>query len=157
MPQLKALAAGQEKETGVSLYRGRKGVNTVLKMIIEDGSDYYLTGGAQEACEFFEHENKVFVKRAADAGIKGFILASEGDEFFIGKLEEFRYIPAEMLSLVTNIIWGGKTAILVWSEPAHAIVIENDKIAKSNVSTFKYLWKSAKKPTKADGKKRLFE
>jgi sugar-specific transcriptional regulator TrmB len=157
MPDLAALAAAKKKETGVSLFRGRKGVNTVLKMIIEDGFDYYLTGGAQEACDFFEHENKVFVKRAAEAGIKGHILASEDDEFFIGASEEYRYIPSQLLSLVTNIIWGDKTAILVWSDPAHAIVIENDKIAKSNISTFKYLWKSAKKPTKADVKKRLFD
>jgi sugar-specific transcriptional regulator TrmB len=157
MPELSSLAAAEKKETAVSLYRGRKGVNTVLRMIIEEKADYYLTGGAQEACDFFEHENKVFVKRAAEAGIKGFILASEGDGFFIGKLEEYRYIPAQLLSMVTNIIWGDKTAILVWSDPCHAIVIENDKIAESNISTFEYLWKGAKKPTKADVKKRLFE
>ena len=157
MPDLKALASAEKKETKVALYRGRKGVNTVLKMIVEDGFDYYLTGGAEEACEFFEHENKVFVKRAAEAGIKGHILVRKGDDFFIGALEEYRYVPAQLLSLVSNIMWGNKTAILVWSDPCHAIVVENDRIAKSNISTFKYLWKNAEKPAKAEVKKRLFE
>ncbi len=157
LPDLKAVMASAKRETKVSLYRGRKGVNTILKMIIDDGKDYYITGGGKEACQHFEHENKVFVKRAAEAGIKGYLLARKGDNFFIGKLERFRYLPPQLISLVSNMVWGDKTAIFVWSEPCHAIVIENDKIARSNVLTFKYLWGTAEKPTKADIKKRTFE
>jgi sugar-specific transcriptional regulator TrmB len=157
MPELKALAATGKKETTIAVYRGKKGVNTVLKMIIEDGLDYHLLGGAKEACSYFEHENKVFVKRVAEAGIKGYILAGRDDELFIGKLESFRYLPAQMLGLTTTAVWGDKIAIFVWSEPYYAMLIDNDKIAQSNLSTFKYLWKTAKKPTKADMKKRMFD
>jgi sugar-specific transcriptional regulator TrmB len=157
LPSLKALAAVKKKETSVALFRGKKGVNAVLKMIIEDKEDYHLLGGGLEACNYFEHENKVFVKRAEEAGIKGYILASKEDKFFIGKLEHLRYLPPQMLALTTTAVWGSKSALFVWSEPYYSVLIENQMIAQSNLSTFKYLWKSAEKPTKADVKRRLFE
>ncbi len=157
MPNLRAIMAAGEKETKVAVYRGTKGINAVLKMIISDGEEYYLTGGGKEACQYFEHENKVFVKRVAKAGIKGFLLLRKNDDFFIGKLERFRYLPPQLISLVSNVVWGNKTAIFVWSDPCYAIVVENDRVANSNLSTFKYLWKTAEKPTKADLKRRTFE
>jgi len=157
MPDLEAFMAATKKETKVALYRGRKGVNAVLRMIIDGGSDYYITGGGKEACQHFEHENKIFVNRAAKAGIKGYILARKGDNFFVGTLERFRYLPPQLISLVSSIVWNNNTAIFVWSEPCYVVVIENENIAKSNVSTFRYLWKTAEKPTKADIKRRTVE
>ncbi len=157
MPDLNAIMASTKEETKVELYRGRKGLNSILKMLITDGNDYYITGGGQEACHYFEHENRVFVKRAAKAGINGHLLVRKNDDFFIGKLERFRYLSPQLISLVSNIAWGNKTAIFVWSEPYYVILIENEKIAKSNISTFEYLWDIAEKPTKADVKQRTFE
>lgn len=157
MPELKALAAASGKETKVALYRGRKGINAILRMIIDDGHDYYFSGGGKEACQHFENENKVFVKRAAGAGIKGYLLVRSGDDFFTGKLERYRYLPPQLISLVSNAVWGDKTAIFVWSEPCYAIVVESESVARSNLSTFEYLWKIAEKPAKADSKRRMFE
>lgn len=157
MPYLKSIQGTTKEETKVEVFRGRKGINSILKMIIADGKSYYITGGAEEGCGFFEHENKVFVKRAAEARIKGHILVRKGDDFFIGKRERYRYLPPKLISLVSNISWGGKTAIFVWSEPYYAIVINDEKIARSNISTFNYLWESAEEPAKADIRKRTFQ
>lgn len=157
MPTLKELEASAEKEAVIGIYRGRKGVNTVLRTILEDGEDYYLLGGGKEGCEYFEHENKIFVKRAAKKGIHGYLLMRKGDDFFMGKLESVRYLSPKLIALTTTAVWGDKVAIFVWTEPYYVILIEDEKIAKSNLSTFQYLWKSAEKPTKADIKRRLFE
>jgi DNA-binding MarR family transcriptional regulator len=154
MPDLKAIMAAGRKETRVEVFRGRKGLNSILRMIIDEGHGYDITGGGQEACHLFEHENRVFAKRAEKAGIKGRILVRKGDDFFIGKLEGFRYLRPKLLSLVSNMVWGSKTAIFVWSEPYYAIVVDDEKVAESNRSTFDYLWDIAEKPTKADVRKR---
>ena len=50
---------------------------------------------------------------------------------------------------------GNKTIVFVWTEPYYAILIENEEIAKSNLTTFNYLWKIGEKPSKKDVEKRL--
>lgn len=120
--------------------------------MIDDG--YPITG--EEACKFFGHENKVFVRRAAKAGIRNRIPMREGDHFFIGGSEVYRYLLPGLILLTSNIIWGNKTAVFVWSGPYHAIVIDNGRVAESNISTFRYLWDIAKEPGESDmGEKTL--
>lgn len=155
LPQLKARQKETKVETKVEVYRGREGINTILKMIIRDGKQYYIMGGAQEACSIFEIENRIFVKRAEKLKINGKILGRKQDEFFIGKNEEYRFIPEHLISSTSMMLWDNKTAIFVWSEPYYCILIENEDIIKSNLATFEYLWSIAEKPSKEDIKKRL--
>ena len=48
----------------------------------------------------------------------------------------------EKSSAVTN-IYGNKIAIIVWSEPPEAVIIENKDAAESYRSYFEVLWKAA--------------
>ena len=137
-------------ETKVEVYRGREGINSILKMIIKDEKPYYILGGTQEACTIFELENSIFVRRAEELKLPGKILAKEKDNFFKGVNEEYRFVPEHLISSTTQMLWGHKTAIFIWSEPYHAILIENKEITSSNLTTFNYLWSTAKKPTKED-------
>jgi len=155
LPELKAKQKLIKPETKVEIYRGREGVNTILKMIIRDNKPYYIMGGAQEACSIFELENRIFVRRAEKLKIQGKILGRKKDEFFIGKNEEYRFIPEHLISSTTMMLWNNKTAVFVWSEPYYVILIENEDITKTNLATFDYLWSIAEKPSKEDVKKRL--
>lgn len=155
LPELKARQKKLIPETKVEIYRGREGINTVLKMIINDEKPYYLLGGAQEACSMFELENTIFVRRAEKIKLSGKLLAKEKDSFFVGTNEEYRFIPEHLISSTTMMLWNNKTAVFVWSDPYYAILIENEEITKSNLATFNYLWGIAEKPSKRDKKKRL--
>ncbi len=155
LPELKARHKALKPETKVEIYRGKKGINTIMKMIIKNGKPYYILGGAKEACSIFELENMIFVKEAERLKLPGKILARKKDKFFIGKNEEYRFIPEHLISTTTMMIWDDKTAILIWSEPYYAILIENKEVTKGNLATFNYLWSIAEKPTQADIKKRL--
>lgn len=157
LPELKAGQKIVKPETKVEIYRGREGINTILKMIIRDEEPYCILGGAQEACSLFELENTIFVKRAEKQNLLGKILARKQDKFFIGKNEEYRFVPEYLISSTTMMLWDNKTAIFVWSEPYYTILIENEEITKSNLATFNYLWSTAKKPTFLDIKKRLMK
>ncbi len=154
LPELKARQKKLIPETKVEIYRGREGINTILKMILKDEKPYYIMGGAEEACTIFELENTIFIKRAEKLKLSGKILARKKDKFFINKNEEYRFIPEHLISSTTQILWGNKTAIFVWSEPYYAILIDNQEITKSNLATFNYLWKTAEIPTKSDKNKR---
>jgi len=154
LPELKARQHLINPKTKVEMYRGRKGINTILRMILRDKKDYHILGGASEACTIFELENTIFMRRAEKTGIKGKILARKNDRFFIGKNESYKYVPEHMISSTTQMIWGKKTAVFVWSEPYFAILIDNPDITKSNKATFDYLWNTAEEPTKKDIQRR---
>lgn len=157
LPELKSLSQTKKPETKVELYRGREGVNTILKMIPRDKETYYFFGGAEEACSFFSIENENLVRQAIKMRISGKILASKKDDFPIGKNEDYRFVPEHMIASTSMFLWGNKTAIMVWTEPYYAILIDNEEITKGNLATFNYLWKIGEKPTKADRKKRLLK
>lgn len=155
LPELKERQKFVKPETKVEIYRGREGINTILKMIIREEKPYYIMGGAQEACSIFGLENTVFVKRAEKLKLLGKIFARKGDNFFVGRNEEYKFIPEHLISSTTQMLWNNKTAIFVWSEPYYVILIENEDITKSNMATFNYLWSIAEKPSKEDIKRRL--
>ena len=157
LPQLKERQKNKFQETKTEIYRGREGINTILKLILKDAKPYFIQGGAEEGCSLFNLENTIFVKRAEKINLKGKILARKKDKFFAGKNEEYKYLPENMISSTTMMLWSNKTAVFVWSEPYYAILIENEEITKNNLSTFKYLWSIAEKPTKEDVKKRIVE
>ncbi len=157
LPELKARQKRIVPETKVEIYRGREGINTILKMIIREEKHYHIIGGAEEACSIFKLENTIFVRRAEMLKLSGKILARKQDKFFIGRNEVYKFIPEHLISSTTMILWNNKTAILVWSEPYYAILIENEEITKSNLATFNYLWSGAENPSKVDIKKRLLK
>jgi len=154
MPELKARQQLVVPDTKVEVYRGREGIITILKMIVRDGKPYDIFGGAQEACSLFELENTIFVKRMEKLRLRGRIIAREEDTFFIGKNEDYRFVPKELLTSTTQMIWGNKTAIFVWSQPYYAIVIDQKEITQSNRAHFEYVWKNAKVPSGKDKKNR---
>jgi len=157
LPELKLRQNLEKKDTKVEIYRGRKGIYTMLKMIISNDSVYYCIGGMSEACTRFETEATKIVREADYLKTKGKILAREKDYLILGKREELRFVPDELLSSTSTMISGSKSAIFVWTEPYYAILIDNEEIAKGNISTFNYLWGMARKPSKKEIGERIVD
>ncbi|MBU0760404.1 MAG: hypothetical protein KJ600_04230 [Nanoarchaeota archaeon] len=157
LPELKAKQSYIKPESKVEIFKGRQGINTILKMIINDKKSYNYLGGAEESCTIFAIENENIVRQAEKLKIKGKLLARKQDKFWIAKNEDYRFVPENVITTTSMAIWGNKTAIFVWAEPHHAILIDNKEITQGNLSTFNYLWQLGEKPTKADRKKRLLK
>ncbi len=155
LPVLKDRQKNTIPETKVELYRGREGINTLLRTVLKDKpKTYYLFGGAEEACSRFNLEWTIFVKQAEKQKIRGKILARKKDTFFIGTREDYVFVPEQLVSSSTQLLWNKKTVIFVWTEPAYAILINNEEITKSNLATFNHLWNTGETPTKKDKEKR---
>ena len=157
LPELKAKQKKEKKETKVEIYQGRKGVYSILKKVVSDAPAYYCMGGMSEACTIFEVEAEAVVRLAKESKIKGKILARKEETLILGRNEELRFVPDHLLSSISTMIMGNKTAIFVWSEPYYAILVENDEIAKGNLATFNYLWTLGDKPSKKEIKERLIK
>ena len=155
LPELKERQRNIKPETKVEVYRGKEGINTIYRMVLREKKPYYLFGGGEEACTRVELINRKFVRKAVKEKIPGKILERKKAWFFVGENEEYRFIPDELISSTTTMLWNDKTAIFVWSEPYYVILIENPEITRDNLTTFNYLWKNGEKPTQKDSKKRL--
>lgn len=71
------------------------------------------------------------------------------DECLRGKRENIayldaKYIPKEFTNPVSTVIYGDKTAIILWEEVPFAVLIESAKIARSYRNTFELLWKTSR-------------
>ncbi len=157
LPELRERQKKKESfEARIEVFRGKEGINSVLKMILADKKEYVMLGGGEQCCsKEFELIMSIFVKRGEKERLKGRLLEREKANFFVGKHEEFRYIADEMLTSTTLAIWGNKVATFVWTKPYYAIVVESEEVAKSNLAAFNHLWKNAKKPTKNEIRSRI--
>lgn len=156
LPELKARQKLMKQDTSVEIYRGTEGLNTIFKMILQDKQEYYMIGGGDQACNNAEFDAiiRIFLKRAEQAKIKGLVLERKESNFYIGAHEQYRFLAPEYFSSTTLTIWGNKVVTFIWTRPYYAILIENEEVARSNLATFKYLWKNAQEPSKEDRKKR---
>jgi len=56
-----------------------------------------------------------------------------------------RYLPKDYFSPISTVIYGNKVALIIWSEPYYAFLIENKEVADSFKSYFNLLWNGAKR------------
>ncbi|MBS3080502.1 hypothetical protein J4221_03450 [Candidatus Pacearchaeota archaeon] len=142
----------------VEIFRGKEGLNVILNMILDDKKPYFMFGGGEQCCsKDFELVMEVFVRKAEKQKLKGKLLERKNADFFIGKNEDYRLLPDEFFSSITNTFWDDKLAIIVWTKPYYAILIQNKEIVKSNISVFDYLWNLGEFPDKKDRNKRLLK
>ena len=157
LPDLLARQKATKKETKVELYKGKKGIMSVLRTIIKEKKPYFFLGGGEEACAHLKLEFEIILNAATREKVPGRILEAKKRKYFIGENEEYRFLPDQLISFTSLCVWGNKTAVFVWSEPYYLILIENEEIAKSNLTHFNYLWGIGEKPSIADMKKRMLK
>lgn len=157
LPKLKEKQNKINKEISVGIYKGKKGVYSMLKFITSQNTPYYSIGGMGEICSKFENEAIAVIMDTEKSKIEGRILARKEDRIFIGKNEKLKFLPKQMLSSTSLMMVGDKTVVFIWTEPYYAIFIDNPEFTKDNLRTFEYLWKIAQTPTQKEIKERLFD
>ena len=159
MPQLIALEKQEKEETNVELFKGKEGLRTVLKIILQDKENYTFLGGSHEFCTTLPIFTKQFLRKCQALNIKGRLICEEGfgnhSEDIIGKHETYRLISKKFVSSTIK-VWGNKTAHFIFTEPYHTILITSKEVADRQRLFFDYLWKQAKEPTKKHKEKVAF-
>jgi sugar-specific transcriptional regulator TrmB len=146
MPQLIGLTKLNREKTRAELYQGKEGIKTVLKDIIKVGKDHIIFG--EDGLQFeklFPIYSKQFVKKLEKENIKERVLFKAKGDMVKAKGSEFRYLPDDYFSPTCTVVYGNKTAIIIWSEPFLTILIENKEVARSYRNYFEILWGIAKK------------
>jgi sugar-specific transcriptional regulator TrmB len=145
MPKLVALSKSPEERHNVTLYYGYKGIKTVFQDIVREGKPNCVLDSEGKFTEKMQHYARYLIKQLEKRKIPIKHIVKEGVDIKPSKTTKVRFVPkTEKTSAATN-IYGDKIAIIVWTEPPEAVIIQNKEAAESYRFYFNMLWKMAKK------------
>jgi len=145
LPTLLRIHKEKESATSVEVYEGKEGLKTVLMDIINYGKDFVAFGATHKFEQVLPIFSKIFVKRREQKNINAKILVVKGEKPIKTRLNHYKWIPKEYSLPSSTIIYGNKTATLLWSGIPLGIIIKSKEVADSYNSYFKLLWKIGKK------------
>jgi len=140
LPKLEELMNSNNENTRAEVYSGKEGIKFILRDIIKQKSDYMVLGEEGRFQEILPIESEQFMRKIEHAKIKERVLVKNGGEIVKSKNSKFKFLPKNYLSPASTVIYGGKVAILIWSEPLTMILIDNVDVAKSYKNYFNLLW-----------------
>jgi len=148
LPGLLSIHGSREREN-VIIYKGLKGVKTVLEDILKTGKPNHVLGAHKPPKQIKNYLNNFHRKRVR-LGISDKLIFNRNDTEranMLAKmpLTEVRFLQSSNESKTAINMYGDKVAILMWSEPI-GILIENKEVAKSFRDYFSLLWKITEKP-----------
>lgn len=147
---IKKLETKSAKKSETSTFKGKKGVQLILKDQLDSGEDYVSFGAPAQSVEIMgEYYWQNFRLRQNEHKIKGKLLFNESlrseKEKIPEDLNEVRFIKSGIEPMTQTVVYGNKTAIIIWSENPVAMLINDIDVAKSYKEFFNELWKNAKK------------
>ena len=143
MPQLSAIYKEPKEKKNVTLYHGHRGLKSVFNDILREGKPNDVFGSEGQFEERMPGFCDYFVKEKDRKRIPTRMIVRKG-RTNPSNSKSVRFLDVESSPAVTN-IYGNKIAIVIWSEPPEAVVIENKDAAESYRSYFEVLWRSAGK------------
>jgi len=144
--KLKEVPSSTQKSQTIKLYRGYKGMKSVLNEILElsnNKSPYYIMGSQGQFRRHMPYYAPIFRKIKLERKIKTKIITKELPDKR-SKLSEYGVVPSDVDSPATINIYSGKVAIFLWDDN-QAIVIDNPAVARTFENYFSFMWKYAKK------------
>ncbi len=137
VPTLRKLQKPKEYLPEVELYTTKRGVKTVLNLILKEKKDLYIYGSLSKFKEIMEHYYEIWNKQRAEMKIKTKILTADKTSIADAAID---YLPLEQKETATTFTFGNKIAIIVWGQIPVGILMESTEIAKSNLLFFNSLW-----------------
>ncbi|MBI5064854.1 hypothetical protein HZA97_01335 [Candidatus Woesearchaeota archaeon] len=144
LPELHMRHKAAKVEGQVRLFKGIKGIKSILLDIIRTGQDNYVFGSEGQLSERIPEFAAQLGRLKKENNLKTKMLIRKGRKELDDKTTEYKYLPVEASTTVTN-IYGRKIAILVWTDEPEGIIIENESAAKAYKSYFDFMWKHARK------------
>lgn len=126
----------------VKLYKGVRGVKSVLKDILATGKPNVLFGSEGQLEERLPSFAERFLRDLKRRRIKVRSIVRE-DRAEAGAHATVRTVPRSVESPVVTNIYGNKIALIIWSTPPEAVVIEHEQAAAAYRSYFEFMWSAA--------------
>jgi len=143
LPSLKTQQKMHKLKSNVRLFKGVKGIKTVLNDILEEEKSNCLFGSEGQLEENMPSYAKKFTRELKMKKIVVHSLIRSGRKD--AKSKNVRYVPKTVRSPVVTNIYGNKISLIIWSETPEAILIENKAAADAYRSYFNFMWEKSEK------------
>jgi hypothetical protein len=144
LPELDARHKAAKITGQVRLFKGLKGVRTILQDILRTGRENLVFGNENQLEERMPAYQKQFVRQLKEKGIFVREIVREDRDSPTTNPKKTRYVPKTVESPVVTNICGDKIALIIWTDEPEGILIENKAAAKAYRSYFEFMWQHAK-------------
>jgi sugar-specific transcriptional regulator TrmB len=144
-PILQKIYKTPKEKRNVTMFYGYKGIKSVFMDIISEGKINCVMDSEGQFFERMPYFAPQYIKQLERKNIKVKHLVREGRDVKPSKTTEIRFIAKKTKSEAAINIYGNKVAIIIWTEPPEAVIIENRAVADSFRDYFEILWKQEKK------------
>ncbi|MDO8564281.1 MAG: helix-turn-helix domain-containing protein [Nanoarchaeota archaeon] len=151
LPELNRLSSSVKNEAKAEFYLGsqvvRVVVGDVFRTLKRKGGEALIIGVDEK--KFMEADELSMYRYFEDMKknkLKEKVLVREGDNYLPAprSTTSYRFLSKEFFEPTSTMIYGNKVAIVIFSQPLHGIIIENEALAKTYRKQFNALWKIAK-------------
>jgi len=149
LPGLIDLKKQNQEENKVVIYKGRKGIRNILKLILES-REYVSFGSSDQFPKLMQHDFDFFQNTKKKLKIKTKTILGEDvrgiESLKIASVStNFKFLHKKLAGPTSTFIFNEKVAVVIWEEPLFAILIESKNVYDSYLEYFEELWKIAKK------------
>jgi HTH-type transcriptional regulator, sugar sensing transcriptional regulator len=127
------------------IFIGQKGQRTIMDDIIEEGKSFLILGSGGRFQDDLDVYTENWAEKRTKKKIYAKIIATEGTNAPIWKMNTIKFIKKEYQSPVTTFIYGEKVAIFINEEPMTIILIKNKNVSNSYKNYFNLIWEIAHK------------
>ncbi|MBU2053121.1 MAG: helix-turn-helix domain-containing protein [Nanoarchaeota archaeon] len=138
--KIQSLKKESKSTSPAQIFVGLQGQKNIMKDIVDTGKNFYVFGSQGKFEENLSLYTEQWARQRREKNITARIIATEGTESPIWKLNQIKFLPKEYQSPAATIIYGSKVAIFIHEEPILIVLIESEKLVKSYLNYFNLLW-----------------
>jgi sugar-specific transcriptional regulator TrmB len=146
LPELQAKREAARKRQEAAVFRGKKGIRTIFEDILKYRENLVF-GSHGRFKDVMGPFFKQYQRRKKSLNINTKLLLSERlrkSDIVKSTPGEHRFLKKEYDSPVSTIIYGDKTAIIIWADEPIGFVVAGKEVASSFQNYFKIMWEMAK-------------
>ena len=140
LPELDSRHKARKLKGQVRLFKGFKGVRTILQDVLESGEVNLVFGNENQLEERMPAYQKQFVRQLKEKKLIVKEIVREDRKLKTENPKKTRYVPKSVVSPVVTNIYGDKIALIIWTDEPEGVIIENEAAAKAYRSYFEFMW-----------------
>lgn len=145
IPELQARHSASKIEGQVRLFKGIKGVKSIFLDIARTGKDNFVFGSEGQFSKRMPEFALQFDRIKKEHNVHTKLIIRKGRKEIDSKTSEYGYLEGIAESPAVTNIYGGKIAIVMWTDEPEGVIIENKAAAQAYKSYFDFMWNNAKK------------
>src|SRR3989344_2198307 len=134
LPELEKMSPKDGIEPVVELFSSKKGIRTVLNLILKDKKKVYVHGSIKLFESTMGSYFDIWNKQRLDRNIEIIVLTNEPVSLLKAEIET---LSEEAKANSTTFVFGNEVVVCYWSENPIAVRIVSEDIAREQVSLFK--------------------